>query len=745
MCLWTASLGVLCLLLVSSLSWAAPAPGDNGAVVPRFGVHEIVLKTDEVFDNPFWDPSVSARFTSPSGKVIDVDGFYYGGDEWRIRFVPRELGQWQYQAVLQGKAKTVKADGQFRCEGQSGEGFLRISPRNCYRMEYDSGRAFTGVGIQTCGAIKDVDFDGPAADGNWKTIPMEQWTQEFKGAVSLVRLNLSCNIKAGCAVPLIPDADRPDRYNLETCQALDRMYTAHRAAGFSEIAIFFQDMSLYGKYAGVFGMGRDTRDWKNVHAANMPMQEKYLRYVVNRFGCWIDIWELFNEDSYAPDDYLAHLFKVVRAADPYDHIITSNFSRPEKPFCEIIAPHEYMNIPAEEVDTDLCKQIAAMKSFGKPIQYTEFGNKGTLPNVDPIKWRVSAWTAYMNETGMLYWGMSGRKVPGGAGRGNSNAYIGPDTRQHFRVLLDFTHDLPVDMRPRFSYDSPEFQFRGYAMSNEAITVLYLHRRGGYQGQTKPQLLNVHTGPGRFSVRWVNPDDGKQFGDLQQLSTSHQYLGVEVPSFSIDLACRIDRVDTPMPPAPPPTAGPAGQAQPVPAGWKVAWTADLHDPKAVDNWLTTAGALDIRDGTLSLRSEPLNEGETTLASPTFPGSVRVEYVGYLTGKDQGDLTTLLNVSSQGVDSGYALQFAGSGRTLTRALRAGKPLEPELKDVKFEVGRAYRIAAERDGNTIRFFVDGVKLIEATDSQPLTVRGLDRIGFYTFNGALCVKDLRVLVKEQ
>ena len=46
-------------------------------------------------------------------------------------------------------------------------------------------------------------------------------------------------------------------------------------------------------------------------------------------------------------------------------------------------------------------------------------------------------------------------------------------------------------------------------------------------------------------------------------------------------------------------------------------------------------------------------------------------------------------------------------------------------------------------IRLFVDGVKLIEATDNQPLAGRGLERIGFYTFNGALCVKDLRVLVR--
>ncbi|GEM_PF-1053632 len=734
----------LCCLVVAVLSVSgcvSLAPQPTESVVPKYSVYEIVLNTDEAFANPFWDPAVSAEFKSPSGKISTVEGFYFGGKEWRIRFVPREEGLWSYKATLRGRQKSVTNEGQFTCRGQSGDGFLRVSSRNCYRMEYDTGRSFVGIGIQTCGAVKNVDFDGPA-DGNWRTVSVEEWCNAFKGAVSLHRINLSASLKTGCAVPLIPDLNQPDRYNLDTCRDLDRMYSLHRAAGFAEIAILFQDMSAYANDRDAFGVGRDTRDYKNVHAANFPLQAKYLRYVVNRFGCYVDIWELFNEDAYAPDDYLALLHKTIRNADPYRHIITTNFERPDRDFCEIIAPHEYVSIPAQEVDAELTKQFAAMKSYGKPVQYTEFGNKGTLPNVDPIKWRVAVWTSFMNESGMLFWGMSGRKVRLSP-NSNSNAYIGPDSRQHFRVLLDFARDLPIDVRPKYSNDSPEFQFRSYTLSNSATSVVYLHRRGGYEGQTREQQFRVQTGPGRFTVKWINPEDGKTVGAPRETSTLNQFLYVKVPAFSVDLACRIDRIDSPLPPAPQPTASATVPAPTIAAGWKVAWIADLNNPKSADQWLTTAGSITTGGGVLCLRSEEAGEGETTLAVPTFPDSVRVEYVGYLNGENSGDLTTILNANASGSSSGYTFQFAGRARTLTRILRASKPLDGENKDLSFEVGRAYRIAIERDGATLRLFVDGRKLLEAVDPQPLAGHDLDRIGFYTFDGALCIKELRVLVK--
>jgi hypothetical protein len=268
---------------------------------------------------------------------------------------------------------------------------------------------------------------------------------------------------------------------------------------------------------------------------------------VARFGCFVDIWELFNEDSFAPNDYLAHLAEVVRRADPYGHIITTNYARPREPWCQIVTWHEYMGMPANEVDLYLSQQIGLYKSYGKVVQNTEFGNQGGLSNVDPIKWRIGVWTAFMNESGMLFWSMSGRKVAAGPikGPGNANAYVGADSRQHFRVLNAFTRDMPIDMKPVPIGYTRHKDIRLYALSNGQVTAVYVHHFADHEKEYRHEgKVMVQTGPGRFRARWIDPADGREVA-TEELNTPQHYSLLAVPPVKIDLACRIDRVAAPQ--------------------------------------------------------------------------------------------------------------------------------------------------------------------------------------------------------
>jgi hypothetical protein len=334
----------------------------------------------------------------------------------------------------------------------------------------------------------------------------------------------------------------PDRYDTELAADIDRALVVQRARGMSHILILYQDMSLWGDPVTAFGKGRDLVGYKNVNAPNLPDQERYIRYIVARYACFVDIWEIFNEDSYAPDDYLAHLAKVVRDADPYDHPVTTNYARPRADWCEIVTWHEYMGMPANEVDAYLTSQIALFKSYGKVVLNTEFGNSGRLSNVDPVKWRIAAWTAFMNESSILFWGTSGQvfeggKIPWG---GNANAYIGPDSRRYFRVLNDFTREMPVDMKPVPSGYTEHDAIRTYALSNGQRTALYVHHFADHaKAYTHPTKLMVQTGPGTFRARWIDPSDGSEMM-TEQVGTTQQYLELTVPPVTIDAACRIER-------------------------------------------------------------------------------------------------------------------------------------------------------------------------------------------------------------
>jgi hypothetical protein len=538
---WVAGL----VFAVCSASWtcmaqqASTEPAET--TVGRYEIFELELTTTEAFDNPFTEVRLTAEFISPDGRKLVVAGFYYGDATWMVRLVPDQAGQWSYQAKLTGKSATTNRSGTFRCVPSKRQGFVRISKRNPYRLEFDDATPFYPIGVQTCGYFR-TGFDGPNEDGSWRLVSAETWSKAFEGATNLVRWQLGTGTKTGCALPLIPVGGPADRYDTDLARKMDELLRLQKAHGFSHIMVLFQDMSLWGKADTSFGRVDDLSGYKSIKAANLPLQEAYLRYVVARFGSFVDIWELFNEDSYAPNDYLSRLAAVVRQADPHNHPITTNYARPAEDWCEIVTWHAYMRLPAERVDAWVAARVGKYKSYGKPVLNTEFGNKGWLSNFDPIKWRIAVWTAYMNESNILFWGMSGDKTKPRRPRGNSNAYLGPDSRRYFRALNDFTRDLPIDMHPVDCSYSQHDDIRIYALSNRKTSALYLHRFADHsQPYVSDRKIYVHTGPGRFQLTWINPADG----DVVKTETrdaTQQYLFFEVPPFTIDLACRLDRED-----------------------------------------------------------------------------------------------------------------------------------------------------------------------------------------------------------
>ena len=571
---------LLSCLLLTFVQLAGCALGTNMSTtqtaqptVPLYGVHEIALTCSEPLDNPFRDAAISAEYVSPTGRKIRVEGFYYGDQQWRVRFVPREQGLWKWSAQMTGCKSQVASSGTMLCSGTAGRGFLKVSKKNPFRFEYEDGTPFYPIGIQTCNFLHP-DFDGPnpASEGSrWRSVSTPEWLEAFKGAVNLVRTQFGqgradgscfCLIPAppkkpkGQTQPTQPAPVKPipiDQYDLEMALKLDQTYQLHRAAGISQILILYQDMSLWGPQENTtgapcaFGNARDLVNYKNVKAPNMPQQEQYIRYIVARYGCYVDIWEIFNEDSYAPDDYLAHLAGVIRAADPYHHLLTTNYTRPNAAWSDLNTWHEYMGMPANEVDAHIVSQIAVLKSYGKPVQNTEFGNQGKLPNVDPVKWRIAVWTAFMQESGLLFWGMSGNQTQGRkTGTGNSNAYIGPDSRQHFRVFHQLTGDLPVDMRPVPSGFTGHTDIRLYALCDARQGILYVHHFQDHTMPCPPQKVMMQTGPGLWRVQWFDPSDGKEVMTTD-VSNLQQYIHIQTPPVTVDLVARLKRLGPPTPP------------------------------------------------------------------------------------------------------------------------------------------------------------------------------------------------------
>ena len=546
-----ASLSRFCLALALALfasNCSAESYSETGLpVISRLGLAEFELHYPDPVGNPFADVAAEAVFSGPAGEAeVRLDGFYDGDSTWRFRFVPRQEGRWSARLSLEREGRQVaSADKEFICRDDDphrSHGFLARSQVNPYRLQYEDGTPYYAIGIQECGH-EGGGLDGPRrGEGQWRTVPMEQYLDAFQGAANLFRIQLGTGTRGGCAREIMKYELGLYRYDLDVSRLLDHTFSLLVERGFSTMLIPFQDMSLWTTDTTIFGPVRTLTGWKDVHDSAMQAAIRhYLRYLVARYACWTDVWEFFNEDIYVPDDWLAEISAYVRQIDPYRHLHSNSYERPQAPWCDVLAPHLYLRVPAAATEAILTRELARLKSFGKPVVFTEFGNKGNLSNRDPDKWRVAVWTAFMNESAVVFWGMGGiETIPTEEGGGNSNAYLGPEARQYFRNFFAFAEGLPADLRPAMiGYPGGDGVAR-FALSNGQKTVIYLHHYAGYETATKAGIY-VWSWPGRFEIKWYHPAAGEWTAG-GEVESSGNVLLFESPDFNQDLAALITRVD-----------------------------------------------------------------------------------------------------------------------------------------------------------------------------------------------------------
>ena len=80
--------------------------------------HEIAFTSHITYPNPLYDVTeFYAEFTSPTGQKKKIYGFWNGDTDWRIRFMPNELGSWQYQTTCSDliNAGLHQQTGTFNC------------------------------------------------------------------------------------------------------------------------------------------------------------------------------------------------------------------------------------------------------------------------------------------------------------------------------------------------------------------------------------------------------------------------------------------------------------------------------------------------------------------------------------------------------------------------------------------------------------------------------------------------------
>ena len=293
------------------------APAEKPAItVPRWKMHEFELHGRSHVDNPFRDAALVGEFTSPSGKMLIVEGYHDGGDTWRLRFTPDEEGQWCY--LLRGEGVELLVRGTLRCIAPHSHGFIGIHPDNPYAFAYADGTPFFPMGDTCYGLYTDSPITPALRTQYLKT----RRSQRF----NFVRLGVIHSPTHGQTDPTYwPWGGTPKKPDL------DRLNPPF----FRGLDVVLAEMQAVGMNAELIVLNYYQPPFTNVRAWTPRRQRQWLRYIIARYAAFpnLFLWTIANEYETHPDgryrldlpddpDWARETARFIKQHDPYRHLVT---------------------------------------------------------------------------------------------------------------------------------------------------------------------------------------------------------------------------------------------------------------------------------------------------------------------------------------------------------------------------------------------------------------------------------------
>ncbi len=151
------------------------------AAEPVWTKYEQTFTSSRAYENPLYNlEKFAVRFTSPSGRTRTINGFWDGGDTWKVRFCPDEQGDWTYVTMCSDttNAGLHRQKGGFTCTAPVSKlplytrGTL-VHPKGTYYLAYADGTPFFWTACTAWnGALKSTDDE-------WKTYLQDRAAKGF--------------------------------------------------------------------------------------------------------------------------------------------------------------------------------------------------------------------------------------------------------------------------------------------------------------------------------------------------------------------------------------------------------------------------------------------------------------------------------------------------------------------------------------------------------------------------------------
>ena len=490
--------------------------------VPRYGVFEQTFRFSSHATDPWEQVRLTATLRAPDGRRVAIGGFYAGGTTWKLRFAPSQLGRWSWTARIADRAHGVTQRGSFQVVRGPSSGFVERSPFDRFRWTFSNGRPYDPIGLQDCtvtvytdNPLTGLGFDGgPGTPLRWTSL--EPYLATFAAAgFDLFRWGPD-----NCSFGLFDRIDPSGNvYSLQGGTYADQLATALRRHGFRI------EFVLFGSRVPFASGFQD--------AAQLAAVERYMRYVVDRFGAYVDFWELTNEVR-EPTAWITSVARYLRSVDPYHHPIGTSWSRPDLPAVDFGSDHWYRTEPDLDADAIAWQRLRnePARRYGKPTLVDEQGNAGH--NWDPtsgVRMRLRTWTAFFAEATIVFWNTSATKDYLAEA---ANIYLGPEERGYIRVLSRYTSGFDPKARVVTASVSGATGLRAYALRGPAAYGLYVVDGASHSAQVSGARVVVdpaHSG----RATWTDPATGRALFSVR-VPAGRQTL--RVPRFTTDVALKI---------------------------------------------------------------------------------------------------------------------------------------------------------------------------------------------------------------
>jgi hypothetical protein len=353
---------------------------------------DIDLESARRYPHPDTDVSIRGVFTAPSGATIELPGFWNGGDSWKVRFAPTEVGRWTFVVTSSDPTNVGlhNATGVIDATEYTGDldvykhGFVRVSA-NRRAFEYADGTPFFWLG--------NTHWQAPNYERlNESNHPDEPGASQFTYTADHDRA------RGFTVYQTYPDAALNDGGgNVSVVNWWTENYTHLNPQAFTDQFDVMMDYLADHGTVIALGLGVHTETGR----IGAEALTHFARYVTARYAAHPVVWflgqEVDIENEYAKMSTWQAAAETIAANDGYHHPLGAHMWSPGEPKTFGTEPwHDWF---ATQGGHEEVRSQAHYKSYWdfsptKPFLETEANYEG-IWDVPADAPRQSAWKAFL--------------------------------------------------------------------------------------------------------------------------------------------------------------------------------------------------------------------------------------------------------------------------------------------------------------------------------------------------------------